>query len=1341
MEGKLSTSLLLFTFSRAILFPFCRFQYGGEDGSSRTETVTDYLDVTVIPKADTPTITIKSNSKGLEDTKIAVPVGVTVKDNDGSETFVLEIAANLPEGAKIFGAGDTELQAAPSGKFVLKPADVDALHILPPLHWSSAVQGDIELTITAVVTDTSNTGAFDISISASQIVPVVSIGVADKAKSRTVIVEAVEDQDYPIGKFFGDLDTGVLVDTDGSETLSFMIGGFPDGILAKTDNGEGISYVGNGSWQVDKEAIPSLRVTSLKNFAGMNPYDGMFVRAITQEIEGNQAVSDDWPITIKVQPVADSIDWSMSVSLTEEDNEVRAAGVSFSSALNFTMLDTDGSESVKEFYVDLSSFIEDAQVGQRLNDLTGGSTLDDLISGNLIEGSYSYDAPTGVLTVASNAISSLKLKASLFLDSNIDFAVPISAKIVDTVTIDNASVSDSIVQDGSLSVGLKGTADVPTIFVDSEITGHLRIPISLGGKSTDTDVALGRVLSERIHYFIEGIDMDQISAFQFVDSSNAPVGFDGGENTWFLYPEDVAAAEASGGLFFAVQNATSTTATATFELTSVATENDGDVAMTKLPFQVQFSWEGTLSAIPPLAPIVTIGTNEGLEDEELALDITAQADPDDPSNPAISIVFKSNSFPTGSALNGTFLPNLKTGHFVARAQDVQDGKVHFVPPTDFGGDLDITIEVLAVNGSFRSATSGLVTVPLYFDPVADGLGISLPSTQSDENKRIALNFSFSAQDVDGSEQPGGSVYIKLCDRASFVESFAQVSSGDSDATIVDVSTVGYRRIPRAKAGNLQVQPDLYWHGDCVIDVIAYSEETEDDQDADYRKVSMNEFTITVLAVPTPAILTAPAGVTVDENNYVAFAPDFSAQLVDQNPENGFETLSVFVSNVPENSLFNMGSNTGNGIWSLPNDSNTLSGLEFRAPMYFSGTITLVFSAITRESSDALAEAEVTAESIVTVNPVASPFLIVAENINVAQNGSGDLVLAVRMDDNVKLPGETAIEVVKLTFSSVPTTVSLTAKGGGSINDKSSGSGIWIFEGTEDQSNALALSVAGNTSPGDYNIQISGVTKDGNKVLDPPITDTFRLRVLQATPARHLQPLDDVFIDDLPPDLKEGCADAIKVVGDDATRVKGDMFTLLDQGDQTLSYRFAPNFASTDNYYAVLYPEAPVGQTSCPVLFQGDTALILTANCYANEVTFYVFVNSKQGSASSALIPTTCDNLTIADREGGTSRVYQVTLPCSRCTPEELLLRRAERHLVQTPNAAAPRLHKALAASLKHRNHRDLQQLENANSQFEFEIQMDVVRGARRNSAGSTHQSKGFLVAAILTSLLLWHLHW
>jgi len=509
--------------------------------------------------------------------------------------------------------------------------------------------------------------------------------------------------------------------------------------------------------------------------------------------------------------------------------------------------------------------------------------LDDLVAADMITGNYQYDSASGTLTVSEGEMSDIKLKADLFLDSNENFNIPVSAKIVDTALISGSTVFDELIQTGTFEVEIIGTADVPTVFVDGLITGHSKIPISLGGATTDTDVALGRTLSEKIHYFIEAKEMAGMTAFQFVNSGNNAVGFEGGSNTWFLTPDDVAAAEASGGLFFASQDGWGSnsidTPMASFELTSVATENDGDVATSTAVFNVSF-WEpgpGNPNTIPPLAPIVTIGPNIGLEDTNLVMDLSAVNDPSDTTDPRISIVFFKESFPDGFKLSGAFYPNLKTGHFVARAEDVMDGRVIFVAPKNFSGNVELTFEAIAANGYFQYASSGPMTATLYFDPGSDAVAIGLPTKQGFENDPLPLALTLDTTDKDGSEKLGDFFYAKLCNRASFTTSYDEVTSGDDDAVIVGTttSTIGYKRIPIADEGSLIVQADQYWHGNCNFEVIAYAEEKEDDEDGDNRKVTDSVFTLKILAVPTPATLSAPESVVVDEGNYVAFGADLT----------------------------------------------------------------------------------------------------------------------------------------------------------------------------------------------------------------------------------------------------------------------------------------------------------------------------------------------------------------------------------------------------------------------------------------------------------------------------------
>ena len=671
----------------------------------------------------------------------------------------------------------------------------------------------------------------------------------------------------------------------------------------------------------------------------------------------------------------------------------------------------------------------------------------------------------------------------------------------------------------------------------------------------------------------------------------------------------------------------------------------------------------------------------------------------DASNPTLSVVFKADSIRAGSSMQGAFYPNLKTGHFVARSEDIASGKVLLRPTKDFSGVMSITIEALAVNGSFRYATSGLRTFDLFFDPVADGVNMGLPDTVSNENGEITLSFTFKTRDNDGSEKLGEFVYVKLCERVSFVQSFVKVTRGDSDANFNGTSAIGYSRVPLNRTAALKVQPDLYWHGPCDVEVMALSIESYDDEDADYKTVSSQSFTVTVLAVPTPANLTAPVAVEVNEGAYIDF-PGLSADYVDKIPENGYETLSLFVSNVPEDSLFSQGTNVGDGVWSF-SGPEVLGKLTFRPPLYFSGNISLSFAAITRESSSPGLEAKVTAKTLVSVKPVASPFLMVAQDLQAVRGTRSNLTLNLRMEDNVKLPGETAFELIKLTFSSVPATVLLVASSGGSINSTSTG--VWVFQGTESQANALRLNVTSQVPTGQYDIGISGITIDGSSVLATPSSDTFRLTVTAGATLRHLQPVpDDVFVQDLP---SEQCLDVVKVEGDDLSKITGSMFTFLEMRDNTVEFRFSPVFESSDNYFGVMFAGAPIGVPSYPVLTSGDSPLTMNSNCYANQASFFVFVNSDGAEDSQALVPNTFDELSSADRTKGVTQLYRVTLPCSPCT-SDIALERTSRRLQKS---MSPRLHRALAASrsVRHQSRRQLQQLGNAQGEIQMEITMDV----------------------------------
>lgn len=137
-----------------------------------------------------------------------------MNDPDGSESFILEIADDLPDGTVIFGANGTEITAE-DGVYTLDAEDLEEFSLLPPLHYSSILQGVINLTTTTIVTDGNDTFPFELLIS------VEVEGVADPPASTSITVVAQEDEPYILGDAINL--TGVLIDvsTDISGSNAF----------------------------------------------------------------------------------------------------------------------------------------------------------------------------------------------------------------------------------------------------------------------------------------------------------------------------------------------------------------------------------------------------------------------------------------------------------------------------------------------------------------------------------------------------------------------------------------------------------------------------------------------------------------------------------------------------------------------------------------------------------------------------------------------------------------------------------------------------------------------------------------------------------------------------------------------------------------------------------------------------------------------------------------------------------------------------------------------------------------------------------------------------------------
>jgi len=1112
-----------------------RFGYGGNDDLTVNVIATErnggdqasaqgIITLNVTKVADVANVTVKGNAIGLEDTNISVEIEATLNDPDGSENFVLLVnQTSVPNGAKIFGAGGQEILPM-NGVYTLQPEDVLAFVLQPPLDFSTALlDEDIVLDTTTIVTDGTDTTQIDLQIN------IRVRGVADKPPTRSILVEGLEDEIYDLGTPLQSQLANVLVDTDGSEVLSFRLKGLPKGLLPTsnvTDDGA-ILYLGE-AWQIREDALPGLKIPPRSNYAGEDPYPGLQIFAVTQEVDGNQAISDPWEIEFDILPVVDGASSWLPGDTVEEgdnDNDSIQKGVSLEAIDAFNFIDgVDIRENVAETALtveyDLSNLIDDAKIGVQLNKLLNQTNagIQELVDNYLFGDFVSFNATTGILVATRAQIAAgLRLGAALFFQSNVGFSIPVTIFIQDRAVINGVNVTDFANYTGSFDVILEGSADPPTVFADNASGLSLTpIPVNLGGASTDNDIELGRNASETLYFIVTELNSTNMPfEYTFINSNTSEIlGNDRG-GAWFLSAEDV-----QNNL--AILTPQNYNGTLEFSLTAVVTENDGDTTFnTTGPFFVEFLANpdnSTASDETPGVPTLELGLiidgeNIGGEDGVviLSLNATEAGGPGaDPTNPVVTVTI--TDIPDDFRIEGNVIFNPLTGEYSASAEDITAGNVRILPPQDFGGTFTLTVEAVAT--SKLSTTSGTQTLTGFVDPsaIGDGVAITAGPSSGFEDTNVPFSVSFGFNDADQSERivtglynstggvAGAWWYIRWdYTFATFVFPYTFVLPGDSDEIIFGTNLTGYYRIPISDT-DLVMQLLQNWHGtitgDIRVPVIENTTFAELGADlTDDFILSSRTFTIDIAAVVDEAILTVPNFTVTADQDTTFLIPDLSAILFDNVTENGAEVLSAVIRNVPDDTLFSAGVNQGFGTWVIP--VNDLSSLQITPPPYYAGLMNLTLVGITYESSN-FDETEVGEPFLIELAPVADNFLILAKDVefdpaaNIAGPALADPSLRM-LDQTGTNPGEIPPEYVEFTYTDIPAGYRFVPLSGGRLIESIGGA---TFIGTPAQANSLTL-VTGPGTIADTNfITLSAVSVDGNST-SAPVVDNFRVRSFSA----------------------------------------------------------------------------------------------------------------------------------------------------------------------------------------------------------------------------------------------------
>ncbi|MFC1457022.1 hypothetical protein ACETIH_09885, partial [Microvirga arabica] len=280
-------------------------------GSQATSPAT--LNITVDAVADGASIGA-SPPAGVEDVEFPLNLSIKPSDGDGSETITAVTVSNLEVGARIEGAGVTDNG---NGTWSVDPAHLDSVRVIPPPNWI----GDLKLTVTATTEEASNghtrTTTRNMSFRLEAVADAPTLIVSDAS--------GLEDATIPLNI------SAALVDTDGSEVLSVVIGNLPEGarLSAGLNNGD-------GTWTLTPGQLTNLRLIPPGNWSGTA---NLSVLAHARETSNGNVATTEATLKVEIEAFADTPVVGSRDVTGEEDTAIRLD-------LSAALVDRDGSEQL-----------------------------------------------------------------------------------------------------------------------------------------------------------------------------------------------------------------------------------------------------------------------------------------------------------------------------------------------------------------------------------------------------------------------------------------------------------------------------------------------------------------------------------------------------------------------------------------------------------------------------------------------------------------------------------------------------------------------------------------------------------------------------------------------------------------------------------------------------------------------------------------------------------------------------------------------------------------------------------------------------------------------------------
>lgn len=222
-------------------------------------TTTPAQTLTVLAVADAPEVAVGVGGvvTGNEDSRINLGLSANLVDTDGSETLARAELSSVDEGwtiGYVNGAGIySAAQDMGGGRWVLDPTRLSQVVVTPPADRHFTLEDDVRMDFHAWSRETEADAQVAVrEAESSTSFQIVVNAVADQA--RLLLTHARTDEDVAVK-----LDIRpALTDTDGSESLTILIGGVPAGASLVNAAGEAVGELVDTYWRLDPSQLADL---------------------------------------------------------------------------------------------------------------------------------------------------------------------------------------------------------------------------------------------------------------------------------------------------------------------------------------------------------------------------------------------------------------------------------------------------------------------------------------------------------------------------------------------------------------------------------------------------------------------------------------------------------------------------------------------------------------------------------------------------------------------------------------------------------------------------------------------------------------------------------------------------------------------------------------------------------------------------------------------------------------------------------------------------------------------------------------------------------------------------